>query len=215
LGDANESENEKELITMEGISPNSFFLPQASTNIAEQISRITCNYCPLFWIPFFGNQSVWIHLFVYSDGIEVSVGEIRDTIKARLYLEKGEHIVGVTPIFDEVDRIGFRLSTGLYLFAETISYGPFRTVGQTVNASPDFHSSEDELSVGSGNALRSIEWDDGNLKIEHLSTVPLTSIDDTPGNINADMIPTLASLARQTYESFFDLKLKRLKRIVK
>jgi hypothetical protein len=29
------------------------------------------------------------------------------------------------------------------------------------------------------------------------------------------MIPTLASLARQTYESFFDLKLKRLKRIVK
>ena len=98
LNDADESENEEELLTMEGISPNSFFLPQASTNIAEQISHITCNYCPLFWAPFFGNQSVWIHLFVYSDGIEVSVGETRDTIKARLDLEKGEHIVGVTPI---------------------------------------------------------------------------------------------------------------------
>jgi hypothetical protein len=83
-----------------------------------------------------------------------------------------------------------------------------------VNASPDFHSSEDELSVGSGNALRSIEWDDGNLKIERFSTVPRTSMDDTPGNINADMIPSLASLARQTYESFFALKVKRLKRIV-
>jgi hypothetical protein len=59
---------------------------------------------------------------------------------------------------------------------ETISYWPFRTVDQTVNASPDFHPSEDELSVGSGNALRSIEWYDGNLKIEHLNTVPLTSI---------------------------------------
>jgi len=67
-----------------------------------------------------------------------------------------------------------------------------------VNASPDFHSSEDERSVGSGNALRSIEWDDGNLKIERLNTVPLTSIDDTPGNINADTIPTLASVIRQT-----------------
>jgi hypothetical protein len=52
LNDANESENEEELLTMEGISPNSFFLPQASTNIAEQISRITCNYCPLFGRPF-------------------------------------------------------------------------------------------------------------------------------------------------------------------
>ena len=47
-----------------------------------------------------------VRLFVvYSDGIGVSVGETRDTIKARLAMEKGEHIVGVTPIFDEVDRI--------------------------------------------------------------------------------------------------------------
>jgi hypothetical protein len=52
LNDANESENEEELLTMEGISPSSFFLPKASTNIDEQISRITCNYCPLFWAPF-------------------------------------------------------------------------------------------------------------------------------------------------------------------
>jgi len=132
LNDADESENEEELLTMEGISPNSFFLPQASTNIAEQISHITCNYCPLFGRPFSGTKvfGFTVRLFVvYSDGIDVSVGETRDTIKARLDLEKGEHIVGVTPIFDEVDRIGFRLSTGLYLFAETISYGPFRTVG--------------------------------------------------------------------------------------
>jgi|EP00544_Gedaniella_sp_CCMP2646_P000098 hypothetical protein len=117
---------------MEGISPNSFFLPQASTNIAEQISHITCNYCPLFGRPFSGTKVFGFTVrlcVVYSDGIDVSVGETRDTIKARLDLEKGEHIVGVTPIFDEVDRIGFRLSTGLYLFAETISYGPFRTVG--------------------------------------------------------------------------------------
>lgn len=87
-----------------------------------------------------------------------------------------------------------------------------RTVGQIVNASPDFHSSEDELSVGSGNALRSIEWDDENLKIERLKTVPLTSMDDTPDNINADMIPTLASLTHRTSESFLLSKTQKIEK---
>ena len=87
-----------------------------------------------------------------------------------------------------------------------------RTVGQIVNASPDFHSSEDELSVGSGNAVRSIEWDDENLKIERLNTVPLTSMDDTPDNINADMIPTLASLTHRTYESFLLSKTQKIEK---
>jgi hypothetical protein len=81
-----------------------------------------------------------------------------------------------------------------------------------VNASPDFHSSEDELSVGSGNALGSIEWDDENLKIERLNTVPLTSMDDTPDNIIADMIPTLASLTRRTYDSFLLSKTQKIEK---
>jgi hypothetical protein len=48
-----------------------------------------------------------VRLFVvYSDGIGVSVGETRDTIKARLAMEKGEHIGGVTPILTKLIELG-------------------------------------------------------------------------------------------------------------
>jgi hypothetical protein len=109
-----------------------------------------------------------VRLFVaYSGGIDISVGEFRDTIKAWVDIETGGYCRRYMVLWRSW-RIGCRTSWSRrrYLFAETISYGANRTVGQIVIASPDFHSSEDELSVGSGNALRSIEWDDGNLKIE-------------------------------------------------
>jgi hypothetical protein len=135
---------------MEGISPNSFFLPQASTNIAEQISHITCNCCPLYWLG-----------ALFRDG---GILSSLHGFMAKLNESGAAH----------------DLEDGISLQKQYRMERANRTVGQIVNASPDFHSSEDELSLGSGNALRSIEWDDGNLKIERLSTVPRTSMDDMP-----------------------------------
>ena len=64
LNDADESENEEDLLTLEGI-PTAFSSlkpPRTSPSKSATIRAITVHFLG----PFFGNQSVWIHLFAGS-----------------------------------------------------------------------------------------------------------------------------------------------------
>jgi hypothetical protein len=61
LNDADESENEEELLTMEGISPNSFFPPSSLHQHRRANQPHYVQLLSAFWAAFFGNQSVWIH----------------------------------------------------------------------------------------------------------------------------------------------------------
>ena len=173
LNDVKEPEDDEELLTMEGI-PTAFpplKPPPTSPSKSAALRAITVHFYigPRYSVKVFGFTCS------YSDGVEVSVGETRDTIKARLDLEEGEHIVSVIPM----PPCG-------------------KSTGRTAGSDFDYLHLEGGLSVGSGNALRSIEWDNGGLRIKQLKFIAM-----------------LVCIWSQRYTSlFFSLKVERLKRIV-
>ncbi len=156
--------------------------------------------------------------FFYSNGVEICVGETRDTIEIEMRLTEGEHVVGVQPLLHRhrdshhyfVKQIRFRTSKGrqVVLKRERGEQSRQMYYQEKTNVKSDY---ENELTVDPSKVLRSIEWCDETLTIKCLHEVALADIADLADS-SIDRVPSLFTLAREKHESWL---LSRAERIEK